>query len=178
MNNTLYLIWYLIWRIILIYTHVSPDSLTTNWNIFIVAAKQPREPDAGNDFEVHPSPCGSPASLYHHGGRHRLRLSLCWPVGACWPAGNISSFWFFLISADSPPKLRTSTGLRTRLRNSTVTTPTGEGPPVFCLLLTGSHWRQFKWFNPRGVDYSNISDKRGAPNYKDWGTEGTGLWSL
>jgi len=27
--------------------------------------------------------------------------------------------------------------------------------------------RQFKWFNPRGVDYSNISDKRQAPNYKD-----------
>jgi len=27
--------------------------------------------------------------------------------------------------------------------------------------------RQFKWFNPRGVDYSSISDKRGAPNYKD-----------
>ena len=23
--------------------------------------------------------------------------------------------------------------------------------------------RQFKWFNPRGVDYSTISDKRGAP---------------
>ena len=27
--------------------------------------------------------------------------------------------------------------------------------------------RQFKWFNPRGVDYSSISDKRQAPNYKD-----------
>jgi len=27
--------------------------------------------------------------------------------------------------------------------------------------------RQFKWFNPRGVDYSNISDKRGAPKYRD-----------
>jgi len=27
--------------------------------------------------------------------------------------------------------------------------------------------RQFKWFNPRGVDYSTLSDKRGAPNYKD-----------
>ena len=27
--------------------------------------------------------------------------------------------------------------------------------------------RQFKWFNPRGVDYSTISDKRGAPNYRD-----------
>jgi len=27
--------------------------------------------------------------------------------------------------------------------------------------------RQFKWFNPKGLDYSTISDKRGAPNYKD-----------
>ena len=27
--------------------------------------------------------------------------------------------------------------------------------------------RQFKWLNPRGVDYSNLSDKRGAPNYRD-----------
>ena len=27
--------------------------------------------------------------------------------------------------------------------------------------------RQFKWFNPRGVDYSNLSDKRGAPNYME-----------
>merc|ERR1712142_77741 len=26
--------------------------------------------------------------------------------------------------------------------------------------------RQFKWFNPKGVDYSNISDKRSAPNYR------------
>ena len=25
--------------------------------------------------------------------------------------------------------------------------------------------RQFKWFNPRGVDYSTISDNR--PNYRD-----------
>ena len=25
--------------------------------------------------------------------------------------------------------------------------------------------RQFKWFNPRGVDYSHISDNR--PNYTD-----------
>jgi len=27
--------------------------------------------------------------------------------------------------------------------------------------------RQFKWFNPRGVDYSNISDQRNAPKYMD-----------
>jgi len=27
--------------------------------------------------------------------------------------------------------------------------------------------KQFKWFNPNGVDYSNISDKRGAPNYRE-----------
>jgi len=27
--------------------------------------------------------------------------------------------------------------------------------------------RQFKWFNPRGVDYSKVSDERGAPNYRD-----------
>jgi len=27
--------------------------------------------------------------------------------------------------------------------------------------------RQFKWFNPRGVDYSKISDARGAPKYQD-----------
>eukprot|EP00090_Calanus_glacialis_P030293 TRINITY_DN4882_c0_g1_i1.p1 TRINITY_DN4882_c0_g1~~TRINITY_DN4882_c0_g1_i1.p1 ORF type:complete len:117 (+),score=39.02 TRINITY_DN4882_c0_g1_i1:47-397(+) len=27
--------------------------------------------------------------------------------------------------------------------------------------------RQFKWFNPKGVDYSTISDKRQAPNYRD-----------
>merc|ERR1712071_85854 len=27
--------------------------------------------------------------------------------------------------------------------------------------------RQFKWFNPRGVDYSTISDKRNAPNYRE-----------
>merc|ERR1711913_199884 len=27
--------------------------------------------------------------------------------------------------------------------------------------------RQFKWFNPRGVDYSTISDKGGAPNYRN-----------
>ena len=27
--------------------------------------------------------------------------------------------------------------------------------------------RQFKWFNPRGVDYSTLSDKRGAPDYKN-----------
>jgi len=27
--------------------------------------------------------------------------------------------------------------------------------------------RQFKWFNPRGVDYSTISDKRGAPKYQE-----------
>jgi len=27
--------------------------------------------------------------------------------------------------------------------------------------------RQFKWFNPRGVDYSKISDARGAPNYRE-----------
>merc|ERR1719159_1679510 len=27
--------------------------------------------------------------------------------------------------------------------------------------------RQFKWFNPKGVDYSNLSDKRSAPNYRE-----------
>ena len=27
--------------------------------------------------------------------------------------------------------------------------------------------KQFKWFNPRNVDYKTISDKRGAPNYRD-----------
>ena len=27
--------------------------------------------------------------------------------------------------------------------------------------------RQFKWFNPRGIDYSNLSDKRGAPDYRN-----------
>jgi len=27
--------------------------------------------------------------------------------------------------------------------------------------------KQFKWFNPAQVDYSTISDKRGAPNYRD-----------
>jgi hypothetical protein len=27
--------------------------------------------------------------------------------------------------------------------------------------------RQFKWFNPKGVDYSTISDKRNAPNYRE-----------
>jgi len=27
--------------------------------------------------------------------------------------------------------------------------------------------RQFKWFNPRGVDYSKISDERKAPKYMD-----------
>ena len=30
-----------------------------------------------------------------------------------------------------------------------------------------SYCRQFKWFNPRGVDYNSISDKRQAPNYRD-----------
>jgi len=27
--------------------------------------------------------------------------------------------------------------------------------------------RQFKWFNPRGTDYSTLSDKRNAPNYRE-----------
>ena len=27
--------------------------------------------------------------------------------------------------------------------------------------------RQFKWFNPSNLDYSTISDKRNAPNYRD-----------
>merc|ERR1712126_37319 len=27
--------------------------------------------------------------------------------------------------------------------------------------------RQFKWFNPKGVDYSSLSDKRSAPNYRE-----------
>ena len=27
--------------------------------------------------------------------------------------------------------------------------------------------RQFKFFNPRGIDYSNISDQRKAPKYMD-----------
>ena len=27
--------------------------------------------------------------------------------------------------------------------------------------------RQFKWFNPSNIDYSTISDKRNAPNYRD-----------
>ena len=27
--------------------------------------------------------------------------------------------------------------------------------------------RQFKWINPSNVDYSTISDKRNAPNYRD-----------
>merc|ERR1712024_182031 len=27
--------------------------------------------------------------------------------------------------------------------------------------------RQFQWFNPKGVDYSNLSDKRSAPNYRE-----------
>ena len=27
--------------------------------------------------------------------------------------------------------------------------------------------KQFKWFNPANVDYSNLSDKRDAPNYRE-----------
>jgi len=27
--------------------------------------------------------------------------------------------------------------------------------------------KQFKWFNPGGHDYSKLSDKRGAPNYRE-----------
>jgi len=27
--------------------------------------------------------------------------------------------------------------------------------------------RQFKWFNPAGIDYKTISDKRQAPNYRE-----------
>jgi hypothetical protein len=26
--------------------------------------------------------------------------------------------------------------------------------------------RRFQWFSPNGRDYSHISDKRGAPNYR------------
>jgi len=27
--------------------------------------------------------------------------------------------------------------------------------------------KQFKWFNPCGLDYSTLSDKRQAPNYRE-----------
>ena len=42
----------------------------------IFSAKQPDEPHAGFDSEVYQASCCPPASVRHHGGWDRLRLSL------------------------------------------------------------------------------------------------------
>ena len=64
-------------------------------------------------------------------------------------------------------RLLTSTGERKMLRILTVTIPTGEPFYKSLNLFDKFCYRQFKWFNPRGTDYSTISDKRQAPNYRD-----------
>ena len=37
---------------------------------------------------------------------------------------------------------------------------------VLAVIVIFSFSRQFKWFNPSNIDYSTISDKRNAPNYR------------
>ena len=76
-----------------------------------------------------------------------------------------------------PPRQQTLTGPRPRTWATTwTTTRTGESLVYgsshhsypSCYLNLPPESRQFKWFNPSNVDYSTISDKRGAPNYRCW----------
>ena len=126
--------------------------------------QQPLHRDAGHNLEVPQAPHGPPAPVHHHGSRHRVRGLVLRKVKTQIRISKTPEWLFQTCIQDNWCQLvkERRWGYLRLLYQQVNSSPLS----ILCLVLM-SNSRQFKWFNPRGVDYSNISDKRQAPNYKD-----------